>query len=94
MSTTTDQTRRINLLVERLVHEPALRERYGREPSAVLAETGIEAVHGAALASGDMAALTQIGMHPILQMHYQMILKPQMAAHMTIRHYPDLLEGC
>lgn len=94
MITVADQTRRINLLVERLVHEPELRERYRREPSAVLAEAGIEAVNGAALASGDMPALAQIGMHPILQMHYQMVLKPQMAAHMTIRHYPDLLEGC
>lgn len=89
-----DQTRRINLLVERLVHEPELRERYAREPSAVLAKAGIDASHEPALASGDMGALAQIGMHPILRMHYQMILKPQMAAHMTIRHYPDLLEGC
>ena len=47
-----------------------------------------------AVHSGDMAALAQLGMHPILQMHYQMILHPHMAAHMTIRHYPDLLEGC
>lgn len=94
MSAAADQTRRINLLVERLVHEPALRERYAAERAAVLAEAGIDPAHESALASGDMAALSQIGMHPILQMHYQMILKPQMAAHMTIRHYPDLLEGC
>lgn len=89
-----DQARRINLLVERLVHEPALRDRYAAERAAVLAEAGIDPAHTAALAAGDMAALTQIGMHPILQMHYQLVLQPHMAAHMTVRHYPELVAGC
>lgn len=88
-----DQARRINLLVERLVHEPALRERYATERAAVLAEAGIDPAHAAALAGGDMAMLREIGMHPILQMHYQMVLHPQMAAHMTVRHYPELVEA-
>ena len=89
-----DQARRINLLVERLVHEPALRERYVTDRAAVLAEAGVDPAHATALGAGDMAALTQLGMHPILQMHYQMVLKPYMAAHMTVRHYPELVEGC
>ena len=89
-----DQARRINLLVERLVHEPALRERCATDRDAVLAEAGVDPACAAALASGDMAALTQIGMHPILQMHYQLVLHPHVAAHMTVRHYPELMESC
>jgi hypothetical protein len=89
-----EQARRINLLVERLVHEPALRERYATDRAAVLAEAGIDPAHAAALAAGDMSSLTQIGMHPILQMHYQMVLHPHIAAHMTVRHYPEFVEGC
>lgn len=89
-----EQARRINLLVERLVHEPALRERYATDRAAVLAEAGIDPAHAAALGAGGMAALSQLGMHPILQMHYQLVMNPHMAAHMTVRHYPELVEGC
>lgn len=89
---TADQARALNLLVERLVHDPSLRQRYLTDRDAVLAESGIDPAHTPALASGDIEALTALGMHPILQMHYQMILKPHMAAHMTVRHYPELSE--
>lgn len=89
---TADQARRLNLLVERLVHEPPLRERYLTDRDAVLAEAGIDPANAPALASGDTEALSALGMHPILQMHYQLVLKPHMAAHMTVRHYPELSE--
>ena len=56
-------------------------------PQQLLQEKGIAGGPG-------HQALTQLGMHPILQMHYQMVLKPYMAAHMTVRHYPELVEGC
>lgn len=92
--TSTDQARRVNLLVERLIHDPALCQRFQRDHLAVLREAGIDSKLDVSLSSGDFAELAEIGMHPLLQMHYLMILKPQMAAHLTIRHYPELVEGC
>ncbi|HEY7062705.1 MAG TPA: hypothetical protein VII06_14595 [Chloroflexota bacterium] len=57
-------------LIHRLNVEPALVERFQTDPRAVLAEHDLTDAERAALADGDVVALWQMGVHPLLMLHY------------------------
>lgn len=56
----------INKLCWLLEHDPAFRERLGRDMSGTLAEFRLEADEARALKEGDVAALYRRGGHPFL----------------------------
>ena len=71
--------------VERLIHklnvDPTAVARYREAPTAVLDEYTLDEAERAALTSGDVAALWQMGVHPLLMLHYcrsQRIPMPEM----------------
>ena len=60
--------------VQRLIHalniEPALAERFRAEPAAVLAGYELDETERAALLDADTVALWNLGVHPLLMLHY------------------------
>jgi hypothetical protein len=82
---------RLNLFVERIIANPNILARYRAEPDAVLGEFGIvdEKVK-VALLEGGFENILPLQLHPILAMHYQLALNPEVASHMTINYYPEL----
>lgn len=78
---------RVNRLLARLFQEPELlaQLRAGRE--RVFEEAGLSLQECAALRDGSFAALERIGVHPVLRMHYQMAVNPELANHVTIRDF-------
>ena len=62
----------------------------GRE--ALFDRYELDADERAALRDGSFSALCRIGVHPILRMHYQMAMNPDMAQHVSIRGFLTELE--
>ena len=67
--------------VERLLHEfnrsRALLERFRQEPEAALEGYALEEAERRALATGDVAALWQMGVHPQLLLGYSRFAGPR-----------------
>lgn len=82
----------LNALLARLFQEPELLARVRCEPEAVFREAGLSDEQCAALAEGTFGALERIGVHPILRMHYQMAVNPQVAEHVTVKPFLPVLE--
>ena len=71
--------------VQRLIHtlnvDPAQAERFRTEPAAVLAGYELDEPERAALLDADTVALWNLGVHPLLMLHYcraRQIPPPQM----------------
>ena len=82
-----------NALLARLFQEPDLLMRVRSEPQKVFAEAGLTPEECAGLMDGSFGALDRIDVYPSLRMHFQMAVKPQIAEHVTIKHFlPALMK--
>ncbi|BAN51413.1 MULTISPECIES: subunit of meta-cleavage enzyme [Pseudomonadaceae] len=83
--------------VDRLIQDMSKKEgligRVIDTPSDVFEEYGLTPPERTALLEGTPQALASIGVHPILQMHYLMYKNPEMATHVSIKDYSDMLKG-
>nr|BAH60855.1 small subunit of meta-cleavage enzyme [carbazole-degrading bacterium OC11S] len=79
-------------LIEGLFREPGLMEALQKDPETVYDDYGLTDAEKDALRDGSFTALGNIGVHPVLRMHYQMVLNPDMANHVTIRDFLTRLE--
>jgi hypothetical protein len=84
---------RVNRLLARLFQEPELLARLRTEPERVFEEATLSAEECAALRDGSFGALERVGVHPVLRMHYQMAINPQLGNHVTIRDFLPLLHA-
>ena len=78
---------RVNRLLARLFQEPELLARLRADRERVFEEERLSEQECAALRDGSFAALEGIGVHPVLRMHYQMAVNPDLGNHVTIRHF-------
>ena len=90
--TAVDATR-VNRLLARLFQEPELLARLRAEPDRVFEQAGLAPHECAALQDGSFAALERIGVHPVLRMHYQMAVNPDLGKHVTIRDFLPQLDA-
>lgn len=74
-----------------LWHDPDLRARFIQDPQAVLDDWGLSGTERDLLLDGSFAALTQLGMHPLVQMTYSLARNPQVAEQISVRDYLDHL---
>jgi hypothetical protein len=88
----TNSTNRVQQLLEKLFREPGMLETLHTNREALFERFKLDEGERAALRDGSFKALGQIGVHPILRMHYQMACNPQMADHVTIRDFLPALE--
>ena len=86
-------TTRVNRLLARLFQEPDLLARLRSEPERVFEQAGLTAQESAALRDGSFGALERIGVHPVLRMHYQMAVNPDLGKHVTVRDFLPLLDA-
>jgi hypothetical protein len=84
---------RVNRLLARLFQEPELLARLRSEPERVFEEAQLSAQESAALRDGSFGALERVGVHPLLRMHYQMAINPELGNHVTIRDFLPLLRA-
>jgi hypothetical protein len=82
-----DRGGRVNRLIARLFQEPELLARLRADRERVFEEAGLSVQERAALRDGSFRALQGIGVHPVLRMHYQMAVNPDLANHVTIRDF-------
>ena len=75
-------------LVQELVRDPDLAERFRADPHAVALERGVADEEARALAEGG-EALTRIGLHPVLHIHYNIATDPSFGPRYTIADYAD-----
>ena len=83
---------RANRMIEDMCRRPETIERLNADPEKVFEEYRLSEEEKQALRAGDPASLGRVGIHPLLQMHYGMARRPEMAHSMSIAEYPDLLE--
>ncbi len=81
----------VHRLIQNLTKVPRLMERLVTQPHAVFDEYGLNDAERNALAEASPSALASIGVYPILQMLYLIARNPDMAGHVTIRDYHDIL---
>ena len=83
-----------NMMIQDLCRTPEGMARLQSEPDKVFEEYELRDSEKAALRSGDpMTVVAEANVHPILAMHYLFVFQPQVVEQMSIRGYPDLLEG-
>lgn len=78
---------RVNRLLARLFQEQELLARLRADRERVFEEARLSEHECAALRDGSFRALEGIGVHPVLRMHYQMAVNPDLANHVTIRDF-------
>jgi len=77
----------VHQLIQNLFKEPGLLERLNQAPDAVYDSYGLTAEERAAFSEPSPAALTSLGVHPILQMHLMLARNPQMAEMISVKSY-------
>ena len=77
----------VNRLVQELFRQPGLLERFRSRRSEVYDEYGLDPAQRAGLDDGTPAALTAVGVHPILQMHFLLASNPDVARLITVDAY-------
>jgi hypothetical protein len=77
----------VHQLIQSLFKEPGLLDRLKSEPDAVYDAYGLTAAERAAFSEASPAALTSIGVHPILQMHLMLARNPKMAEMISVKSY-------
>ena len=80
---------RVNRLLQELFSVPGNLVAFRTDRAAVYAHYGLDAAEQAALDSGDPAALTGLGVHPMLQMHLVLAADPKAGEYITARAYLD-----
>lgn len=83
---------RVHRLLLGLFREPGVLDALRADREALFDRYGLDPDERAALRDGSFSALSRIGVHPILRMHYQMAMNPDMAQHVSIRSFLDELE--
>ena len=78
---------RVNRLLARLFQEPELLARIRTDREGVFEEARLSVEERAALRDGSFGALARIGVHPVLRMHYQLAVNPDLSNHVTIRDF-------
>jgi 2'-aminobiphenyl-2,3-diol 1,2-dioxygenase small subunit len=78
---------RAHLLIQSLFSTPRLLERLQLEREAVFEEFELSTEEKNALRDGGASAMGEVGIHPILQMHYMLASNPGMAAHLDISDF-------
>ena len=80
--------------VEQVGRNPPLIEQLRVSPDEIAALYGLDQAQVAALLDGSPPALNGIGVHPVLQMHFLLATRPEMASHVSVREYlADLVPG-
>lgn len=77
----------INRLVQELFSDPANIEEFRSNRSALCARYALSAEQEAALLVCNREALTEVGVHPILQMHLFLAADPEAANSITVKAY-------
>lgn len=80
-------------MIEKMIHDPQLLERVIQDREAVFEQFDIPETEKQALREGSTEALSRGGVHPILQMFYQLTLNPAMLEHMSLKDYQDDIPG-
>lgn len=83
---------RVHRLLLSLFREPGALETLHQDREALFTRYGLSEDERAALRDGTFSALADIGVHPILRMHYQMAMNPDMAQHVSIRGFLNELQ--
>lgn len=81
----------VNRLVQELFRQPGLLERFRERRDEVYEEYGLNTVERTALSEGTPPALSEAGVHPILQMHYLLACNPDVAKLITVNAYRESL---
>ena len=77
----------VNRLVQELFRQPGLLEKFRSHRQEVYDAYGLDAQERKGLDEGSPAALTEAGVHPILQMHYLLACNPDVAKLITVNAY-------
>jgi 2'-aminobiphenyl-2,3-diol 1,2-dioxygenase small subunit len=77
----------VNRLVQELFRQPGLLERFRTERTRVYDEYGLTSEERKNLDEGSPPALTEAGVHPILQMHFLLACNPDVARLITVKAY-------
>jgi 2'-aminobiphenyl-2,3-diol 1,2-dioxygenase small subunit len=85
------QSYRVNRMIQAMCRRPETIVRLNAETDAVFAEFGLDADERLALLEGSPDAMGRIGVHPILQMHWVLARRPEVAESMSILGYDDLV---
>jgi hypothetical protein len=80
-------------MIEKMIHDPALLEQLIQNREAVFDAFDIPETERQALRAGSIEALSEVGVHPILQIFYQLTLNPAMLEHMSLKDYQDDIAG-
>lgn len=81
----------VHQLIQNLTKVPGLLDRFSTDSPTVFAEYGLTDKERAALMEATPPALASIDVHPILQMVYLIARNPGMAAHVSVRDYPEII---
>jgi hypothetical protein len=79
----------VNRLVQELFSTPENLELLRTDRALLYERYGLSGSQRAALDSGEPAALTEAGLHPILQMHFAMATNPEIAKLVSVRTFLD-----
>jgi len=82
---------RVNRMIQAMCRRPETIARLNAETDAVFDEFGLGADERQALLQGSPDAMGRIGVHPILQMHWVLARRPEVAQSMSMLDYPNLL---
>lgn len=80
-------------LIQSLCRSPELARRLCNEPDALFAEFGIDEREARALRTLSPQGLAEIGVHPILQIHFMMAVSPAFGDRMRVTAFADRLKG-
>jgi hypothetical protein len=79
-------------LIQSLARSPELVERYRASAGAVFDEFSVPAAEREAFSSSAPGALSQIGVHPILQIQYLLATDPAMRSRLSVTAYLDRIK--
>ncbi len=84
---------RTHRMIEKMILDPNLLERVIQDREAVFEEFDIPETEKQSLREGTTEALNKVGVHPILQIFYQLTLNPAMLEHMSLKDYQEDIPG-
>ena len=81
----------VNRMIQGFFRIEGFLERLRRDPQTVYREYGVSVDEQKALAEGTPEAMTRIGVHPILQVHWMMAMNPQMGELINMQTFTQRL---
>ena len=79
-------------LIQSLCRAPDLARRLREDSDSVFAEFGISGVEAQALRSFSPQGLAEIGVHPILQIHFMMAVSTEFGDRMRVTGFADRIK--